>query len=72
MTEEALHSVIAGDSREGKTTLLAQIHVEFQGPSIIIKTKETDSFKGKEGSTGEGLVSAFENADKPENLKVVM
>lgn len=57
---QAYHTLVAGDSGGGKTTLMRQMHAEFNGLSIWINHTNADGLDGRSIKSGATVRSASE------------
>jgi DNA helicase HerA-like ATPase len=57
---QAFHTLVAGDSGGGKTTLMRQMHAEFNGLSIWINHTNADGLDGRSIKSGATVRSAAE------------
>lgn len=70
---QAYHTLIAGSSGGGKSTLARQAHAEFRGPSAFLTTKSRGRESGVQGHEVSGrkaLDTATKQADRWERLRV--
>lgn len=70
--DKPYHALLCGDSREGKSTLLAERHSRLDCPSIVVRAKDSDSYEGTTRQSAEGLITSFEEAQDPSEVKIDM